>query len=120
MGDKRISFSVTSDLEEFIASQIASGNYADAQEVLCAGLAILRREATSKDLRGVTEKKNIVRSHDRQMGFNEPDERVEYRADDAAALRFELETSESSGASSRQIPDIIASVKAKLRANGSL
>jgi putative addiction module CopG family antidote len=120
MADKTISISMSRDEQDFIAGQIAAGNYADAQDMLHAGLAALMREAKIRALRGTIAADEPRPDRGAQGAFNEPDDLTPYVVDNAAGLRSELESSEGSGASPRQIPDIIASVKAKLRANGSL
>ena len=51
MDDKTISISISGDEQEFIAAQIASGNYADEKELLHAGLASLERETKLRELR---------------------------------------------------------------------
>ena len=120
MDDKTISISISGDEEEFIAAQIAAGNFADEQELLHAGLAALEREGKVREFNLLIAEGDADVAAGRHMAFNDAAESTRYVMDDAETLRSELASSEDSGISARQIPDIIASVKAKLRANGSL
>jgi antitoxin ParD1/3/4 len=120
MDDRVISISVSDDDQEFIDGQIAAGRYTDENDMLRASLALLKRETKLGELRRLIAEGDADIAGGRVMTFDEPGSLTRYVIENAATLDAELAASEKSGTSRRQIPDIIASVKAKLRANGSL
>ncbi len=120
MDDRTISISISGDEEEFIAGQLAAGHFADEKELLHASLAALEREAKVREFRQLIAAGDADIVAGRSMVFSDSAEFTQYVIGDAEALRSELASSEASGTSARQIPDIVAGVKAKLRANGSL
>ncbi|MCB1448450.1 MAG: type II toxin-antitoxin system ParD family antitoxin [Rhizobiaceae bacterium] len=119
MEDNAISISVSDDEREFIDSQIAAGRYADEQEMLHAGLAALEREQRLRILRELIAEEDADIAPGGVMGFDPAGEIPEH-VRDRIDFRQKLQDAGRSGMSSRQIPEILTSVKAKLRANGSL
>lgn len=115
MENYTILVSLSDEERAFIAREIAAGNYADEAEALHAGLEALVQEA---GLRGLTHNA-FDGGKERDIGFKEPDVDA-YLGAGHEDLRHHLSRSESSGVSDREIPAIIQSVKAKLRANGAL
>lgn len=119
MSENTIVVPISDDEREFMSGQIASGKYVDEVEMMHAGLAALEREANLGGLQVRAEMDADVKRSE-YMAFHEPDDLARYFADSASTLRSELISSKDSGTSSRQIPEIMADIKAKLRADGSL
>jgi antitoxin ParD1/3/4 len=120
MDENAISISVSDDEREFMDREIAAGKYADEQEVLRAGLAALEHRQKLLELRGLIAEGDADFERGDYLGFNEPSDLTQYVIDNAESLRERVLESGRSGESPRQIPDIMSSVKAKLRANGAL
>jgi Arc/MetJ-type ribon-helix-helix transcriptional regulator len=115
MKEATILFSLTDEESAFIAREIAAENYVDEAAVVHAGLSALIRNTS---LRGPVGEANDD-GLQRDLGFSESDADAFVRTDDES-LRHCLSRSEGSGVSDRDIPAIVESVKAKLRANGAL
>jgi Arc/MetJ-type ribon-helix-helix transcriptional regulator len=105
MNQHAISISLSEDEQAFIEEGVATGRFADEREALHAGLASLELEAQLGALYPLVA---------------EPDYVSHYVADNAPLLAEHLKSTESEGVSSRGIPDIMAAVKQKLRADGKL
>jgi putative addiction module CopG family antidote len=120
MNERAVTVSIPDEREEFIAEQIAAGNYSDEKEMLLAGLAALERETKLRELRTLIAEGDADIAEGNVMSFDEPGSLTQYIIENAAALDAELAASAKSGISLRQIPDIMSDVKAKLRANGQL
>src|SRR5690349_1567368 len=120
MDENAISVSISDDEREFIDSQIAAGRYADDEELLHAGIAALEREQKLQTLRELIAEGGADIARADVISFDSSEEFLEHILNGTGDLRDELEIAEASGTSSRQIPDIMKSVKAKLRANGAL
>jgi antitoxin ParD1/3/4 len=120
MDENAVSISVSDDEREFMDREIAAGKYADEQEVLRAGLAALERQQKMRELRRLIAEGDADFERGDYWTFAEANDLTQYIIDNAEALRKGVLESGRSGESPRQIPDIMSSVKAKLRANGAV
>jgi putative addiction module CopG family antidote len=120
MDENAISLSVSDEEREFMDREIAEGRYSDEAQVLRAGLAALEREEKMRAFRIMISEADAQIERGEHKTFNETGDFTQYVIDDAEHLRRSVLESGRSGESLRQIPDIMSSVKAKLRANGAL
>jgi putative addiction module CopG family antidote len=111
--DDTVTISISQDEWAFIESEIVSGRYTNASEVLRAGLAALEYSQN-----GDTVSRPAMETDGLTLGLS--DLSADNFQDSSPALRQQLEASANSGTSVRRIPEIMADVKVKLRANGSL
>ena len=118
MNEHAISISLSEDEQAFIDAQVASGRFADEREALHAGLASLARDARLGALYPIAAGGDAVGGYD--AGLEESGALTRYIAGHAPEIAEHLRSSELGGVSGRRIPDIIADVKTKLRADGKL
>jgi Arc/MetJ-type ribon-helix-helix transcriptional regulator len=113
MKNTTILVSLSDEERAFIVSKIAAGNYSDEADVIHAALAAFMDKAGFSG-----SARSAFGAREGGFGFSEPD--IDSFAGAGEDLRHHLSRSEGSGVSDREIPAIIRSVKAKLRADGAL
>jgi antitoxin ParD1/3/4 len=72
MEDRTISVSIPTEREEFIAEQIAAGNYSDENAIVRAGLEALERETKLRELRRLIAEGDADIAAGRVHVFNKP------------------------------------------------
>jgi antitoxin ParD1/3/4 len=74
MDDLRITISVSDEDKQFIAEQIAAGNFADESEMVHAGLTALGREAKVRELRRLIAEGDADIAAGRVYAFDTPED----------------------------------------------
>jgi len=120
MDNGKLSVAVSDHRREFIDEELAAGTYSDEAAVVDAALELLERSKKIGVLRALIAEGDADFERGDFVSFQEPGDLTQYIVENAEALRRGILESERSGESPRQIPDIMSSVKAKLRANGAL
>ena len=87
MDDSTIWIAISGEEREFIAKQIASGNYSDEKEVFHAGLALLEREMKIRELREMIAVADEQFERGEFKSFSDKDDLTQYIIDNAEALR---------------------------------
>lgn len=118
MDDRAVTFFISDREQAIIDEEIASGRYADDRAVMRAGLAALGEKRRLATLRDATIDDDAIFL--RAMEALEADTGSVQEVDDVLQMKTKLHSAEASGLSNRQIPEIMANVKAKLRSHGAL
>ena len=105
--------SLSDDDLAFLTREVEAGKYADLSDAVRAALALARRSTP-----GNRSKSEFHQGHG-VSGLQEAEPDI-YSVSEYSDLKADLSLSEKSGVSARDIPSILQSVKAKMRANGSL
>lgn len=87
MDDRTISVSIPSEREEFIAEQIAAGNFSDENAVVRAGLEALERETKLRELRRLIAEGDADIARGDYMTFDKPGDLTRYIVENAKALK---------------------------------